>query len=548
MFLKKRVNIKSLRFRINMWYTLLICFLSVFLIVLISVMGRNAQHVEAQQNLIRNVERNVDEIEAENGLLDIESDFAFNNDGVSVIVFSSSGDIMGGSYPEGAVIDEPLESGRTKTVAIDGKKWFIYDSLIEFSKYEYKINGENGEVFSSESEAIDSFIPFEGNLDEEGDDCEITFREAYEIALRHSGVSEETATLIMARVYEYYDVPMYELEFFSSQKAYDDIWVRGVMKSDSEDAIWNTITILALLILPAFIALGAIIGDRIAKRSLSPIKQLNETVTHTQSGDDLTRRITAGDSDPDINSLADNFNKMFARLQASFEAQRHFTSDASHELRTPVAVVLAESEYQLSEENLSEDVRESFETIHSQAKSMQKLISQLLQFTRMEQGSLQPDFEEGNLSELLSSVCDNVGRVQEKNITLIKEIAPDVMFNMDIGLMTRLCDNLLSNAFRYGKEGGFVKVSLNKDGEHIIFKVEDNGIGISSENLEKIWLRFFRVDKARSRENGCSGLGLPMVKQIAILHDGEVYVESEENKGSIFTVIFSQNSGKKKNK
>ena len=138
--------------------------------------------------------------------------------------------------------------------------------------------------------------------------------------------------------------------------------------------------------------------------------------------------------------------------------------------------------------------------------------------------------------------------MQEKNITLIKEIAPDVMFNMDIGLMTRLCDNLLSNAFRYGKEGGFVKVSLNKDGEHIIFKVEDNGIGISSENLEKIWLRFFRVDKARSRENGCSGLGLPMVKQIAILHGGEVYVESEENKGSIFTVIFSQNSGKKKNK
>lgn len=540
MFLKKTHNVKSLRFRINMWYTLLICFLSVLLIVLISVMGRNAQHGRAQQNLIRNVERNVDEIEAENGLLDIESDFAFNNDGVSVIVFSSSGAIMGGSYPEGAVIDEPLESGITKTVAIDGKKWFIYDSMIEFSKYEYKINGENGEVFSSESEAIDSFIPFEGNLDEEGDDCEITFREAYEIALGHSGVSEDTATLIMARVYEYYDVPMYELEFYSSQKAYDDIWVRGVMKADSEDGIWNTITILALLILPAFIAVGAVIGDSIAKRALAPIKQLNETVTNTQSGDDLTRRITAGDSDPDINSLADNFNKMFARLQASFEAQRHFTSDASHELRTPVAVVLAESEYQLSEENLSADVRESFETIHNQASSMQKLISQLLQFTRMEQGSLQPDFEVGNLSELLSSVCDNIGRLQEKNITLEKDIAPDVMFNMDIGLMTRLCDNLISNAFRYGKEGGFVRVSLSKEKEKVILKVEDNGIGISEENLEKIWLRFFRVDKARSREGGCSGLGLPMVKQIALLHGGEVFVESQENEGSIFSVIFSE--------
>ncbi len=545
MCLKKRFNIKSLRFRINLWYTVLICFLSVLLIVLISVMGKNAQHVEAQQNLIRNVERNVDEIEAENGLLDIESDFAFNNDGVSVVVFSSAGDIIGGSYPEGISFDEPLENGITQTVTKGRGQWFIYDSMIEFSKYEYKINGETGEVFSSESEAIDSFLPFEGNLDEEGEDCEITYRDAYEIALSHSGVSHDTATLIMARVYEYYDVPMYELEFYSTQKAYDDIWVRGVMKSDSEDAIWDTITILALLILPAFIALGAIIGDNIAKRSLTPIKQLNETVSHTQSGDDLTRRITAGDSDPDINSLADNFNKMFARLQASFEAQRHFTSDASHELRTPVAVVLAESEYQLSEENLSEDVRESFETIHKQASSMQKLISQLLQFTKMEQGSLQPDFENENLSELLGSVCDNIGRVQDKNISLIKEIAPHVMFSMDIGLMSRLCDNLISNAFRYGKEGGFVRVSLSTEGEKIILRVEDNGIGISKENLEKIWLRFFRADKARSREDGCSGLGLPMVKAIANIHGGEVFVESEENKGSTFTVIFSQNSGKK---
>ncbi len=545
MCLKKRFNTKSLRFRINLWYTMLICFLSVLLIVLISVMGKNAQHVEAQQNLIRNVERNVDEIEAENGLLDIESDFAFNNDGVSVIVFSSAGEIIGGSYPEGVSFDEPLENGTTKTVTADGGDWFIYDSMIEFSKYEYKINGETGEVFSSESEAIDSFLPFEGDLDEVGEDCEITYRDAYEIALRDSGVSDDTSTLIMARVYEYYDVPMYELEFYSTQKAYDDIWVRGVMKSDSEDAIWDTITVLALLVLPAFIALGAIIGDSIAKRSLAPLKQLNETVSQTQSGDDLTRRITTGDSDPDINSLADNFNKMFARLQASFEAQRHFTSDASHELRTPVAVVLAESEYQLSEENLSEDVRESFETIHSQATSMQKLISQLLQFARIEQGSIQPDWEKGNFSELLGSICDNIGRVQEKNITLIKDIAPDVMCNMDIGLMTRLCDNLISNAFRYGKDGGFVRVSLHKEGDNVILKVEDNGIGISEENLEKIWLRFFRVDKARSREEGCSGLGLPMVKAIAELHDGEVCAESQENKGSIFTVKFPENSGKK---
>ncbi len=536
---------KSLKFRINLWYTMLICFLSVLLIVLISGMGRNAQHTEAQQNLIRNVERNIDEIEVENGLLDIESDFAFNNEGVSVIVFSSAGEIIGGNYPDKIEIDEPLENGRIETVTVDGKEYFIYDSIIEFSKYEYKINGETGEVFSSESEAIDSYIPFEGDLNAVGENCLISFFEAYEIALSDSELTADTTELIMARVYEYYEMPMYELEFYSSVKAYDDIWVRGVMKADSEDGIWNTITLLALLALPGFIALAAIIGGRIAKKSLEPIKQLNETVSVTQNEDDLTRRIESGDSDPDIRQLADNFNKMFSRLQVSFEAQRNFTSDASHELRTPVAVVLAECEYQLSEDGLDEEAKESFETIYKQADSMKKLISQLLQFTRMEQGSMHLEFSNENLSELIKDTAEDVGRVQKQDISVITDIDPDIMMNMDVGLMARLCDNLVSNAVRYGKQGGYVKVSLKKEDGRIILKVEDNGIGISKENLEKIWLRFFRADKARSREEGCSGLGLPLVKQIAKLHGGEVFAESEENVGSTFTVIFDENSGKK---
>lgn len=535
---------KSLRFRINMWYTLLICFLSVLLIVLISFMGKNAQHVKAQENLIRNVERNIDEIEVENGLLDIESDFAYYNDGVNVIVYSADGRIISGSYPEGVVIDEELKSSGIKSTYSGNKKWFIYDTLIEFSKYEYKINGETGEVFSSECEAIDSFTPYEGELDDFAKDCTITYRQAYEIALKDSGVTLESATLIMAKEYEYYDVPMYELEFYSTQKAYDDIWIRGIMKSDSEDDIWNTITIVALLILPMFIALGAVFGDRITKKALESLKQLNETVETTQSGDDLTRQIDTAYGDPDINALAENFNKMFSRLASSFKAQKHFTSDASHELRTPVAVVLAESEYQLSEEGLSDDVRESFETIYKQATSMQRLISQLLNFTKIEQGSVEIDMCEENLSVLVESVCEDIGRVQEKGIEIKTDITPDITMNMDVCLIARLCENLISNAVRYGKDGGYVKVSLKKEEEKIILKVEDNGIGISKENLDKIWLRFFRADKARSREDGCSGLGLPMVKQIAHLHSGEVFAESEEGVGSIFTVIFNINSGK----
>lgn len=528
-----------------MWYTLLICFLSLLLIVLISFMGRNAQHAKTQENLIRNVERNIDEIEVENGLLDIESDFAFYNDGVSVIVYSADGSIISGSYPEGVEIDEKLEGGGIKSDYFGNNKWFIYDTLIEFSKYEYKINGETGEVFSCESEAIDSFTSFEGELDIYGEECNITYRQAYELALKHSGVSADTASLIMAKEYEYYDIPMYELEFYSSQKAYDDIWIRGIMKANNEDDIWNTITKLALLILPVLIAMGTIFGDRIAKKALEPLKQLNETATATQSADDLTRQIDTAYGDPDIKSLAQNFNKMFSRLADSFMAQKQFTGDASHELRTPVAVILAESEYQLSEDNLTDDVKESFETIYKQAQSMQKLISQLLNFTKIEQGNVQLDMCEENLSLLVESVCEDIGRVQEKGIKILTDITPDITMNMDVCLIARLCENLISNAVRYGKNGGYVKVSLKKDKENIKLIVEDNGIGISQENLQKIWLRFFRVDKARSREDGCSGLGLPMVKQIALLHGAEVFAQSTEGVGSTFTVIFKENSGKK---
>lgn len=525
---------KSLRFRINLWYTVLMCVMSVALIGSIVTAARVSEKSDAQQNLIRSVERNLDEIEVENGILDIESDFAFYNGSVYVLVFSEDGELLGGSYPNGMTFDEPLEKGRFDI--IDG--YYVYDTQLEFMKYEYKIHGVTGEIIAAECDGIDSFTTFDGNLDEKGKDCTLTYREAVEIAFENSGVNRETAELIVAKSYDYNDEMLYEIDFYSPEKGYSDIWVRGVAKSDEFDGIWSTLAKIATILIPLMIVLAATVGGFIAKKTMRPLKQLSEAISKTRTGVDLTKRIDVTDSDPDLITLTEDFNAMFERLGKSFEMERQFTSDVSHELRTPISVILAECEYQLSRDDLSEEDLEGIETVRKQADSMKQIVAQLLYFSRMEQGREKCDFVKEDFSALLSDICDDMAVVADKNISIEKDIEKSLVMHLDIAMITRLVSNLISNAITYGKENGKVTVSLKRDSSKIVLKVIDDGIGISKEHLDKIWQRFYRIDKARSRENGCSGLGLAMVKQIAALHGGNVGVESEEGKGSVFFVEF----------
>lgn len=531
---KKRLIGESLSVRINLWYTILMCVMSLALISCVVAAARTADKAAAQQNLIRSVERNLDEIEVENRILDIESDFAFVNGEVYALVFNENGKLLGGAYPDGADIDEPLQQERFEII----NGYYVYDSRLEFMKYEFKVHGVTGDVISAECDGIDAYTPVIEDLNKKGDDCEITYRDAVDIALDYSGINPSTAELILAKSYEYNDEPIYEIEFYSPEKGYSDIWVRGVMKADSPDGTWSILTKIAAVLIPLIIILAATVGRFISRKSLLPVKELSEAISETRSGNDLTKRIRTEDSDPALITLTESFNAMFERLAASFNAERQFTSDVSHELRTPIAVILAECEYQMSRDDLTEEDKEGIETVRKQAESMNKTVSQLLYFSRMEQGMEAADLHRENLSELINAVCDDIGYINEKDIIITRSIKDDIEMELDISMMTRLAVNLISNAVTYGKEKGNVTVSLDKNESEIIFSVADDGIGIPKDEIEKIWQRFYRVDKARSREQGCSGLGLPMVKQIALLHKGRVEVESEEGKGSTFRVIF----------
>ena len=252
-------------------------------------------------------------------------------------------------------------------------------------------------------------------------------------------------------------------------------------------------------------------------------------------GEDLSRRIGLPRGRSEINRLAGAFDDMFDRLERSFHAEAQFTSDASHELRTPVAVILTECDTLEQGAPTAEDYRAGVEVIHGQARQMSRLITQLLHITRLEQGTQKLETESADLSELARSVCTAQAQLAPRGITLTCDAPDPVTLPLDVTLMTRLLNNLISNAFRYGRDGGHTAVSVVREGDTAVLSVADDGIGIPPALQERIWQRFYQVDPARSGSEG-TGLGLFMVRQIARLHGGTAEVSSIPGQGSTFTV------------
>lgn len=319
----------------------------------------------------------------------------------------------------------------------------------------------------------------------------------------------------------------------------EQVWVRGIMTMNQLSSTMNTIILVTLITFPLLILIAAVGGYFITQRAFRPVKQMSDSASEIGDGKDLSKRINLqGSSKDEIYHLAQTFDKMFERLETSFESEKQFTSDASHELRTPTSVIISQCEYALSQRNNPKEMEESLEVILRQSRKMSSLISQLLLLARADQGNHDTfQFECINMSELTEIVVEELSlMVQEASIDLTTNIEEDLFIKADQTLMMRLLMNLLTNAIAYGKENGIVNIQLFRDETNIIGKVSDNGIGISEEHITKIWERFYRVDAARTSSNiGNTGLGLSMVKWIVELHGGEITVESKLGEGSTFT-------------
>lgn len=314
----------------------------------------------------------------------------------------------------------------------------------------------------------------------------------------------------------------------------EGLWLRGVVPETQGAVQMTDITRLSFVLLPCLVLFAVIGGYLIAGKTLEPIREISETASQIGKGGDLKKRIDLGRGEDELHQLADSFNEMFQRLEEAFDAERQFTSDASHELRTPMSVITAQCEYSLEETRTPEEYERALRVIQRQSRKMSKLINDMLAFTRLEMRADSYVRESVDLTELVSSLCSDMALIKEHGMILAYEVDDDVNFHGNRELLSRLLTNLVSNAYRYGKEDGHIFVRLKKKEQEIMLSVSDDGIGIAKEEHKKIFRRFYQADHSRSTIG--TGLGLSMVYEIALFHGGEICVESEPGQGSTFTL------------
>jgi len=314
------------------------------------------------------------------------------------------------------------------------------------------------------------------------------------------------------------------------------LWLRGTVSSQYSIMQTNRIFKIVLMLIPLLVLFAIVGGYLIAKRALSPVIEITAAADDIRTGNDLSKRIEIGEGDDEIHRVAKSFNSMFERLEDSFNKEQQLTSDISHELRTPLSVIFSQCQYTLEEKRTAEEYIEALELIERQSKKMTSLTNDMLAFARIERGAGEVKKEKLNLSECVSSICEDMALIGEKGIALSFDIEPEIYIDGNFELLSRLTVNLISNAYRYGKENGTILVTLKREKNSAVLSVKDDGIGIEKSELEKIWNRFYRADP--SRNSGGTGLGLSFVKEIAEIHGATVSVQSEKEKGSIFSVSF----------
>lgn len=305
--------------------------------------------------------------------------------------------------------------------------------------------------------------------------------------------------------------------------------------NDIETALNRLFQILCLAV-PLTIVLAVGGGVFLARRVLRPVEKIAETAKKIEESD-LSRRIDVKSKD-ELGSLAATLNQMIARLENAFIRQKEFTSDASHELRAPLAVIQAESTLALQKTREADEYRNSLEVITEESGHLAGTINQLLSLARADAGKEHHKFEEINLTDFVNDLCADVRVVcQSKDLTLQQDHFDKALVMGDSRSLRNLFHNILENAIRYTPEGGTITVTIRQQETNVMVSIKDTGIGISADEQSLIFERFYRVDKARSRSEGGSGLGLAICRHIVEIHGGSIIVESQPNKGSTFHAI-----------
>jgi two-component system, OmpR family, sensor kinase len=294
--------------------------------------------------------------------------------------------------------------------------------------------------------------------------------------------------------------------------------------------------------IPVALLLASVGGYFLARKSLAPIAAM-AAQARTMGAANLNNRLAIANERDELGQLAQTFNQLLQRLEASFEQQRRFMADASHELRTPVAILRGEAEVTLSKpERSPEEYRQTLSTLRDESQRLAHIIEDLFTLARADAGQYPLTLREAYLDEIASAALVRARSLaMAKNITLVPAIESDLPIRTDEALLGRMLLNLLDNAIKYSPPGSTVTLTCRRDGNNYALSVCDNGPGIPAELQPRIFERFFRADKARSRgegETGGAGLGLSIARWIAEAHQGQLTLTTSDSSGSTFTAIF----------
>lgn len=302
-----------------------------------------------------------------------------------------------------------------------------------------------------------------------------------------------------------------------------------------EDSLLRLGETLAAGVIVALFAAGAgtwiVVG-----RTLRPIDQLAMDAQRI-SAHSLHERLVASETDSEIGRLVSTLNDMVSRLEVSFESQRRFTADASHELRTPLTILRGQIEVALARARSVKEYRAVIQSASEEIDRMECIVNDLLMLARADAGQVALELEPVALDRVCQTVVDRFAPLAgQKHQTLEAMKLERVVMIGDESQLRRMVSNLVDNAIKYTADGGSVSLELHQDRANAQLTIKDAGCGIPESEINRIFERFYRIDRGRSRDLGGSGLGLAIVHWIAEAHHGSIQVESKPGQGSSFII------------
>ncbi len=300
--------------------------------------------------------------------------------------------------------------------------------------------------------------------------------------------------------------------------------------------LWEVFTVLAFG-LPVVVALAGVGGYVLARRALLPIDRLASDA-HRITAERLHERLSVVNPNDEIGRLAAVINDTFARLESSFEQLRRFTADASHELRTPLSVIRGIGELGLGTTRTPAEYKDAMSSMLEEVDRLTTLVDTLLRLSHGDAGTVRLSHEPVDLGHLASEVSGSLSIVaEEHHQRVVVDARPGVVVSVDRLVLREAVANLVDNAMKYGPPGSTIHVRVRAERQQAIVEVEDEGPGIPPEYRDRIFDRFFRIDEARSREDGGTGLGLAIARWAVSVNGGRIVVDTGARGGALFRIV-----------